>query len=92
MESEREALEMRVHEVDDKNRRARLSHTQQGICFAPAVLFRAHIKKLAGCFSNKGVYNKMRAYAHIHTHVRTLAHVTVVSKYLLLLFFLRYIH
>ena len=71
MESEREALEMRVHEVDDKSRRARLSHTQQGICFAPAVLFRAHIKKLAGCFSNKGVYNKMRAYAHIHTHTHT---------------------
>jgi len=72
MESEREALEMRVHEVDDKSRRARLSYTQQGNCFAPAVLFRAHIKKLAGCFSNKGVYNKIRAYAHIHTHTYTL--------------------
>ena len=34
------------------------------------ILFHTYMN-LAGCFSNKGVYNKMRAYVHIYTYINT---------------------
>ena len=50
MESEREELEMRVHEVDDKSRRARLSHTQQGNLFCARRSFSRTYKKISRMF------------------------------------------
>ena len=50
MESEREELEMRVHEVDDESRRARLSHTQQGNLFCARRSFSRTYKKISRMF------------------------------------------